>query len=200
MTLSNTQRVLELVRKQGVIRPKDLDALGIPREYLRRLCDRGALEHPGRGIYVAADARTTENQTLAEACKRVPHGVVCLLSALQFHDLTTQAPFEVWMAIGGKAWSPKVDYPPLRFVRFSEKTLAEGVETHRVGGVAVRVFSAAKTVADCFKYRNKIGLDVALEALRDCWRKRRATMDELWHAAETCRVANVMRPYLESLA
>ena len=182
-----------------MIRPRDLDAIDVPREYLGRLVARGVLERPGRGIYVAADVEPTENQTLAEACARVPRGVVCLLSALQFHDLTTQAPFEIWMAIGEKTWRPKVDYPPLRFVHFSERTLTAGVEEHRVGGVVVRVFGAAKTVADCFKYRNKIGLDVALEALRDCWKKRRATVDELWNAAATCRVANVMRPYLESL-
>ena len=196
---SHAERVLELVEKAGVIRPRDLDELRIPREYLRRLHAAGVLERPGRGIYVAADAQPTENQSLAEATKRVPQGVVCLLSALQFHDLTTQAPFEVWMALGEKAWRPHVDYPPLRVVRFSKRTLTTGVEMHRIGGVDVPVFGPAKTVADCFKYRNKVGLDVALEALRDCWRKRRATMDELWEAAEVCRVSNVMRPYLESV-
>ena len=130
----------------------------------------------------------------------MPHGVVCLLSALQFHELTTQAPFEVWLAIGEKARLPKVDFPPLRVVRFSGRALEYGIEEHRIEGVVVRVNSPAKTIADCFKYRGKIGLDVALEALRDCWKKRRATMDQPWSAAEVCRVANVMRPYLESLA
>ena len=125
--------------------------------------------------------------------------MVCLLSALQFHELTTQAPFEVWLAIGEKARLPKVDYPPLRVVRFSGAALEDGIEEDRIEGVMVKVYAPAKTVADCFKYRNKIGLDVALEALRDCWAKRRATMDELWQAAKTCRVANVMRPYLESI-
>lgn len=196
---AKSERVLNLLRQRGVIRPRDLDAIGVPREYLRRLVEQGVVERPGRGLYVAADVQPTENQTLAEASVRVPRGVVCLLSALQFHDLTTQAPFEVWMAIGEKAWLPKVDYPPLRFVRFSTRTLTAFVEKHVVAGVSVRVFTPAKTVADCFKYRSKIGLDVALEALRDCWKKRRATMDDLWKAAETCRVSNVMRPYLESL-
>ena len=192
-------RVLALVRQAGVLRPRDLDAEGIPREYLRRLLADGLLDRPGRGIYVAADLKPTPNHGLAEACKRVPHGVVCLLSALQFHELTTQAPFEVWLAIDGKARLPKVEHPPLRVVRFSGPALDSGIKEHRIEGVAVRVYTPAKTVADCFKYRNKIGLDVALEALRDCWKKRRATMDELWQAAKTCRVANVMRPYLESL-
>ena len=196
---SKKDRVLDLVRQAGVLRPRDLDAEGIPRVYLRRLLAEGLLDRPGRGIYVAADLKPTPNHGLAEAGKRVPHGVVCLLSALQFHELTTQAPFEVWLAIDEKARLPKVEYPPLRVVRFSGPALEDGIKEHRIEGVAVRVYAPAKTVADCFKYRHKIGLDVALEALRDCWKKRRATMDELWQAAKTCRVANVMRPYLESL-
>jgi predicted transcriptional regulator of viral defense system len=196
---SGKDKVLELVRQAGVLRPRDLDAEGIPREYLRRLLAEGLLDRRGWGIYVAAELKPTPNQTLAEASKRVPHGVVCLLSALQFHELSTQAPFEVWLAIGEKARRPKVEHPPLRIVRFSGPALADEVAEHRIEGVTVKVYRPAKTVADCFKYRNKIGLDVALEALRDCWKKRRATMDELWQAAKTCRVANVMRPYLESL-
>jgi predicted transcriptional regulator of viral defense system len=194
-----TERVLKLVQKAGVLRPRDLDELGIPREYLVRLRRRGDLERPSRGIYVLADAEVGESHSLAEACKRVPQGTVCLLSALQLHELTTQIPHEVWLAIDVKARSPKVDYPPLRIVRASGEALTYGVEEHRVEGVLVKVYSPAKTVADCFKYRNKIGLDVALEALRDTWRQRKATMDELLKAAKVCRVANVMRPYLESL-
>jgi predicted transcriptional regulator of viral defense system len=193
-------RLVQLARQAGVLRARDLDAEGIPREYLRRLVAEGLLDRRARGIYVAAGLKPTPNHSLAQACKRVPHGTVCLLSALQFHELTTQAPFEVWLAIGEKARLPKVDHPPLRIVRFSGPALAHGVEARQIEGVAVKVYTPAKTVADCFKYRNKIGLDVALEALRDCWKKRRATMDELWQAAKTCRVANVMRPYLESLA
>ena len=146
-----------------------------------------------------ADAELTENHSVAAACKRVPRGVVCLLSALRFHDLTTQLPFEVWMAVHPKARRPKLDHPPLRIVRFSGKSLSEGVEEHLVEGVSVRVYALAKTVADCFKYRNKIGLEVALEALREFWRDKRGTMDELWRYAEICRVTNVIRPYLESL-
>jgi predicted transcriptional regulator of viral defense system len=196
---SRKERVLDLVRRKGVLRPRDLDADGIPREHLRRLLDEGLLERTGRGLYVIAGSKPTPNHTLAEACKRVPHGFVCLLSALRFHELTTQAPFEVWLAIDEKARLPKVDYPPIRIVRFSGAALEFGVQEHRVESVAVRVYSPAKTIADCFKYRNKIGLDVALESLRDCRQKRRATTDELWAAAKVCRVANVMRPYMESL-
>lgn len=127
----------------------------------------------------------------------MPHGVICLLSALSFHEIGTQVPAEVWMAIDRRARRPVVQYPPMRFVRFSGAALSEGVETHSLEGQAVRVYSAAKTVADAFKYRNKIGLDVALEALRDGWAARRFTMDEVEHYARICRVERVMRPYLE---
>jgi predicted transcriptional regulator of viral defense system len=129
----------------------------------------------------------------------VPRGVVCLLSALRFHELTTQQPFEVWLAIGIKSWKPEVASPPVRIVRFSETALNFGVEQHAIEKIPVRVYSAAKTVSDCFKYRNKIGVDVALEALRDCMSQRKATVDELWEAAKVCRMTNVMRPYLEAV-
>jgi predicted transcriptional regulator of viral defense system len=196
---TKSQDVLELARRHGVLRPRDLAAYGIAREYLVRLHRQGLLDRPARGIYVLADAEPSEHQSLIEACKRVPHGVVCLLSALRFHRLTTQAPFEVWLAIGEKAWLPKLDYPPLRIVRFSGPALTDGVEEHILQGVSIRVTDPARTVVDCFKYRNKIGLDVALEALRDCWRQKKATIDQLHRAAKTRRMANVMRPYLESL-
>jgi predicted transcriptional regulator of viral defense system len=162
--------------------------------------EKGEITRVGRGLYVARGSRPTEHHSFAQASKRVPHGVVCLLSALRFHDLTTQSPFQVWLAISDKARLPKTDMPPLRIVRFSQKPLSYGVQNHRIEGVNVHIFSPAKTVADCFKYRNKIGLDVALEALRECRRKRRATSDEIWQAAKVCRVANVIRPYLESLS
>ena len=194
------EEVLELVRRAGVLRPRDLDRYGIARTYLQRLERRGLLERAGRGLYRLASADVTEHHGLATACKRVPHGVICLLSALRFHDLTTQAPFEVWMAIDVRARRPGGTAPPLRIVRFSGKALTAGVETHRIEGVRVRVYGPAKTVADCFKYRNKIGLDVALEALRDYRRTHPGGLDELWKFARICRVANVMRPYLEAQA
>lgn len=201
MAVTTAERVLRLTRRAGVLRPRDLDSHGIPRQYLSLLERKGLIRRTGRGLYVAADAaKVTENHTIAEACKRVPSGVVCLLSALRLHGLTTQTPFEVWMAIDVKAWRPKVDHPPIRFVRFSGAALSEGIERRKVQGVEVRYYNAAKTVADCFKYRNKIGLDVALEALRDCRRQRKATVDELSHFAKVCRVANVMRPYMEAVA
>ncbi len=199
MTETPISTIMRIAREKRVIRPRDLAAEGVPRAYLRRLVDKGLLARTARGIYTLPDADVTEFHDFAEAARQVPRGVICLLSALRFHDLTTQNPFEVWMAIGESQWKPKIEYPAMRFVRFSGAALEYGVERHEIEGVAVHVYSPAKTVADCFKYRNKIGLDVALEALRDCWRQRKATMDEIWAAAKVCRVANVMRPYLESL-
>lgn len=198
MKQNRTQKVLEIIRRMGILRPRDLDSYGIPRVYLQRLHQRQLLRRVGRGLYTLVDISATEHHTFAEACKRVPHGVLCLLSALRFHNLTTQAPFEVWMAIERKARLPKVDHPSIRFVRFSSRALTEGIEEQKIEGVPVRVYSPAKTVVDCFKYRNKIGIDVALEALQDCRRQRKCTIDEIWHYGHICRVTNVMKPYLEA--
>ena len=204
MTLRNTSsrgdQVVELTKRAGVIRARDLASHKIPRVHLKRLKEKGVLEQVSRGLYTLAGASVTEHHTLAEAAKRVPHGVVCLLSALVFHKLTTQSPFEIWLAIAPSARSPRVDYPPLRIVRMTGNAREAGVEKHDIEGVPVRISSAAKTVADCFKFRNKLGLDVALEALRDYRRDRHRSLDELWRLAKVCRVANVMRPYLEALA
>jgi len=194
------QRVLRLVRRLGIVRPRDLRAHGLPGEALWRLARRGLVEQRSRGVYALADHEFTEHHSLAEAAKRVPLGVICLLSALRAHDLTTQLPHEVWIAIDRKARLPRSGAAKLRVVRFSGKALTEGVERRMIEGVTVPIYNVAKTVADCFKYRNKIGLDVALEALREAWRARRSTSQDLWKYAEICRVANVMRPYLESLA
>ena len=199
LSMSKTQQVLELAREMGAIAAKDVEALGIHRQYLKRLEQLGLLIRSGRGIYTYVDAEITEKHSLVEAALRVPHGVVCLLSALSFHELTTQAPFEIWLAIDQKARSPKEAILPLRIVYMSGQALSAGIESHSIEGVPVRVYCLAKTVADCFKYRNKIGQDVALEALRSCCQQRRCTIDELWHYAKICRVQNVIRPYLESL-
>jgi predicted transcriptional regulator of viral defense system len=193
------ERLIDLVRNQGLIRPRDLTPLGISRIELTRAVRRGQLERVGRGLYGLPGRPVSAHGALAEVARRVPKGVVCLLSALRFHGLTTQAPFEVWLAIANKSIAPKLDYPPLRIVRFSGAALTEGVEEHVVDGVTVRVTGIAKTVADCFKYRNKIGLDISLEALREAWWEKRMTIDDLWYYAKVCRVANVMRPYLDSL-
>ncbi len=199
MPKSKAEQAIELAEKLGMVRARDLAGHGIHAMVLTRLVRKGKLVRAARGLYVLPDADVTERHSLAEAAKRVPNGTVCLLSALAFHDLTTVLPHEVWMAIPEKAWMPKVGYPAIRFMRFSGEALTEGVETHKIEKVTVRVYSPAKTVADCFKYRKKIGLDLALEALRETWRDKKATVDELWEFARICRVSNVMRPYLESV-
>jgi predicted transcriptional regulator of viral defense system len=194
------ETTLRLLRSQGMLRPRDLAQRDIPPDYLDRLCRQGLVERVARGLYVWPDAEVTEHHSLAEAARLVPKGVVCLLSALSFHQLTTQSPHEVWLMLPNKARVPKVTYPRLRIIRATGPALTEMVEEHPIEGVVVPVYSPAKTVADCFKYRSKVGLDVALEALRDALRQRKATMAELWSAARLCRMANVMRPYLEALA
>jgi predicted transcriptional regulator of viral defense system len=191
--------ILDMARRQGLLRPRDVEACGFSRMALSTLARQGQLTRLCRGLYALPDRSVSEHAALAEVVSKHPNVVVCLLSALQFHGLTTQSPFEVWVAIANKARAPKMDYPPLRIVRFSGDALTEGVEEHQVDGFTVRVTSVAKTVADCFKYRNKIGLDVALEALRESWNAKRVKMDDLWTCAQVCRVANVMRPYLETL-
>ncbi|MCB1817215.1 MAG: AbiEi antitoxin N-terminal domain-containing protein [Chromatiaceae bacterium] len=193
------QNILDLAAERSLIRPRDLTERGLPTVALTRLVRQGRLQRVGRGLYALPDRPVSEHNTLAEVARKHPQAIVCLLSALRFHDLTTQSPFEVWLAIPNKARAPKMDYPPLRIVRFSGEALTVGVEDHVIDGVPVRVTSVARTVADCFKFRNKIGLDVALEALQEAWRAKRVSMDELWHYATLCRVTNVVRPYMESL-
>jgi len=191
--------VVRHLKRHGVQRTRDLEKLGASRQYLSNLVTRGVILRVHRGLYALPDGDISEHRMLVEVCKRVPKGIICLLSALHFHDLTTQLPSRVWMAIDVKARRPNARFPPIRFVRFSGKSLEAGVKTYHIEGVPVRVYAPAKTVADCFKYRNKIGLDVGLEALRDYRRQRHASMDDLWRYAKICRVTNVMRPYLESL-
>ena len=191
--------MLALAQHQPLLRARDLSGHGVPTVVLTRLVAAGKLERVARGVYSLPGRAVSEHRSLAEAALRVPKGVVCLLSALRMHGIGTQAPFEVWMAIPPNAPTPRVDQPALRVVRMSGAALTEGVELVEIDGVQVPVFSAAKTVADCFKYRNKIGLDVALEALRDGWQQGKLPMDALWQCATVNRVANVMRPYLESV-
>ena len=194
------QQAEKVFRKHGgLLSTTQILALGIHPRTLYAMRDRGQLIQVGRGLYELAGKELTAHHTMAITCKRIPKGIVCLLSALRFHDLTTQAPFEIWMAIDRLARKPKEERLPLRVFRFSGQALQTGVEEHEIEGIKVRVYNPAKTVADLFKYRNKIGLDVAMEALREGWRERRFTMDELWHYSKICRVANIMLPYLESL-
>lgn len=200
MDNSIEQQILKFLKKKGIIRPRDLKEINGTREHLRRLLSKGLIERPERGLYMLPQKDLGENQNLIEACVRIPRGVICLLTALRFHEITTQAPFEIWMAIPNKATTPRVKNLNLNIVRFSGKAMEEGVETHQIIGVTIRVYSPAKTVADCFKYRNKLGIDVAIESLRECWRAKKCSMDDLWKYAKICRVSKIIRPYIEMLS
>ena len=200
MPSTPVSRIRKKLQHLGTARARELEAEGISRAQLSRLVAAGELERVSRGLYALPGHRGTEYSALLTVAKRAPQAVFCLLTALQLHGLTTQLPFEVWIAIGNKEHPPRIDYPPLRTLRFSAASLAYGVEVRRVDGTALRVTTVAKTVADCFKFRNKIGLDVALEALREARRERKASADDLWRCARIDRVTNVMRPYLEAIA
>jgi predicted transcriptional regulator of viral defense system len=195
-----------VLRHGGILRARDLAERGFSRQRIKRLVDRGEIERLGRGLYSLPDAEITRHHSLAEVCKRAPHAVVCLASALQFHDLTTQSPAEVWILIDKYARAPHLNYPPLRVFRASGEMLTSGVEEHLIEGVTVLVTNVPKTVADCFKYRNKIGLDIALEALKESLRRtpgtkiRPTTREEIRRYARLCRVECVMQPYLEALS
>jgi predicted transcriptional regulator of viral defense system len=199
MHSTHTDRLLRLAAERQIVRTRDARALGIPPNYLGRLVHKGLLKKVRRGLYASPTFSKAENATFVEAASQLPKGVVCLLSALRFHDLTTQSPRDVWMAIGQKSWAPKNSSISIRLVRMSGQSLSFGIKEYKIAGTMVHVFNPAKTVADCFKFRNKIGLDVAIEALRESRRRKKVSMDELWAAAKVCRVANVIRPYMESL-
>lgn len=199
MSRASENRIVELARKKGLLRAKDLSAEELPREYLSRMSAIGILQRVGRGLYALPNSETTQFHSLAEVSAAVPHGVICLLSALRFHGLGTQLPPDVWVAVSGPVWRPTKPPFPVRYVHMTGNSFLRGVESHVVDKVKIRVFSRAKTVADCFKYRNKIGLDVALEALRDYLDKTRGGADELWRYAKVCRVTRILQPYLDSI-
>lgn len=192
-------RALSLATKHGTVRSLDLEAAGVARAQVSRLVADGKLKRVARGLYALPDREPDANEALAVVTRRAPQTLFCLLTALRLHELTTQSHFEVWIAIGNKERAPRLDWPPLRVVRFSGGALEAGVEERKISGMTICLTSVAKTVADCFKFRSKVGLDVAREALRDALQRRRASVDELWRYAEICRVTRVMRPYLEAM-
>jgi predicted transcriptional regulator of viral defense system len=196
---THEKQVLRLARARRLLRARDVTRQGLPTIALTRLVQAGKLERVARGLYGLPGAAISEHRSLAEVSARVAKGVVCLLSALRVHEIGTQAPFEVWIAIPPHMVSPRLDQPAIRVVRMSEAALTDGVDRLNIDGIDVPVFNAARTVVDCFRFRNKIGLDVALEALRDGWSQRKFTLDDLWRHATTGRVANVMRPYIEAI-
>lgn len=184
----------------GMFRASALTQNGLSRKQIMHLTQQGALVRLGRGLYSRPDATVTENHTLAQFCARVPHGVICLASALQFHGIGTQNPWQLWALLEKGDRVPRMDYPPLHIVRASGDSFRAGVEEHVIEAVTVRVTNVPKTIADCFKFRNQVGLDVALEALKECLMERRADRASLRHYARICRVERVMRPYLEALS
>ena len=198
VTTASRSLILGVIRRLGIVRAADLERRGITRSSLYRLVRNGAVVRQARGLYAAASHIPSAHHALAQVAKRVPGSVFCLLTALRFHELTTQNPAEIWLALPEKARKPRLDYPRLRIARFSGEAFTEGVETHSVEGVEIRVYSAAKTVADCFKYRNKIGVDVAVEALKDLGRLHRGSATELARFSRICRVNRVMQPYLDA--
>lgn len=193
------QAVLQLARKRGLLRTSDVAGLGVPTVVLTRLVRSGKLKRAGRGLFTLPEHQPSAQRSLAEVSLRAPRGVVCLLSALRVHEIGTQAPFEVWLALPPGVIPPRIGSPSLRVVRMSGKSMTEGIKRLEIEGVRVPVFNAAKTIADCFKFRNKIGLDVAREALREVLQGRRASVDEIWRYAGIGRVTRVMRPYLEAM-
>lgn len=199
MNSTEEQKLLEYIAQHGIVRSQEVRAHGWAATYLQRLEESGLIKRVSRGLYTLQNSAESGQSNLALVCKRAPEAVVCLLSALRFHDITTQLPFEVWIAIGNKSRRPLIEYPPIRLMRFSGPALTQGIEHHLVDGVSISVYSAAKTVADCFKYRNKIGLDVAIEALKECRKKQLASVDEIWHYATVCRVTKVMQPYIQAI-
>ncbi len=199
MPLSPKQRILLLAKKKTLIGPKDLLALNLPREYLSRMAAAGLLEKAGRGLYRMPQAENSPFHSLAEVAAVVPKGVICLMSALRFHGLTTQLPPDIWVAVSGPGWRPIKTSFPVRYVHMTGDSHLKGVEIHSIDKLKVKIFNPAKTVADCFKYRNKIGIDVALEALRDYLKHFRGGTDELWHYAKICRVTKIIRPYLDGV-
>jgi predicted transcriptional regulator of viral defense system len=196
--MNREQQVLNLAEIKGIIRAEDVEAAGISRNYLYLLYREKQLDKVASGLYVLPGTPVTEHAALTWIAKRVPHAIIGLLSALNYHELTTQIPHEVWIAIPRGSWKPDIDYPPLNLTYVSGPAYSFGIQEHVLNGVPVKIYSPAKTVADCFKFRRKIGLDVAIEALREVWRSRKATIDELTDAAEIDRVSKVMRPYLEA--
>jgi len=199
MRKSKEQEVLDLAKKLGTIRIKDLLEREIHPEFARRLLGKEMLVRSGRGLYTLADAEITEHHELAVVGKRLPKGVVCLTSALRFHGIGTQLPRKIWLAIEKGSAQPSLFYPQISFVRFSGMSFSEGIDEHMIEGVAVRIYNPAKSVADCFKFRNRIGLEAAIEAVRESLHERKATSDEIYHYAKICRVWNIMKPYLEAI-
>ena len=196
---THTTRLLDYVGTHGTVRPSDLVNIGIPRQVLKRLYDRGELVRRARGVYSLPDYEPTRHTDLATVCARSRTATVCLISALDFHELSTQIPHAVWLMIDRSGRRPKIDHPPIHIVYASGKSLTEGIHTHKIEGIEIKMTTPAKTVADCFKYRDHVGQDIAIEALRTCLRQKKATPSDIFEMAKIDRVVSVLAPYLEVL-
>ena len=197
--VNHRQKVLQMARENGIVKASDLLEMGIPRATVARLVSENKLEKLARGIYCLPEAEFSEKESLIIISNLVPHAVFCLLTALQLHEITTQLPRKVWFAIPKGSHLPKITYPPIKIIQYSEIAYQEGIEIIRSDKFNLKVYNPAKTIADCFKHRNRIGIDIAIEALKEAYAKNKVTIDELWHYAKICRVSNVMRPYLEAI-
>ncbi len=191
---------MAILKIRDILKTSEIIELGTSKEYLRKLCLQGVIAKLTRGYYVLPDYEFSAMQSVVEVSKQIPNGVICLLSALRVHNFTTQNPFEVWIAVEARTWKPAVSMSTqIRYMIFSGQAFNAGIETKIIDNVEVKVYCPAKTAADCFKYRNKIGLDVALEALKEGLREKLFTIDELWKYAKICRVHQVIRPYIEGI-
>ena len=199
MAFTDSDQILRLARRRRLLSAADVREQGLTPQLLIKLHQSGKLERVARGLYSLPGSQPTGHQSLVEICRRVPRGVICLLSALQYHEIGTQLPHEVWLALPEATQTPPIDYPPLRIVRLRGGAYADGIETFIEGGSSLRVYGIDKTIADCFKFRHKIGVDVALEALKEAWRQRKLNLDRVAHFGKVNRVSKVMQPYLETI-
>ena len=199
MSANHADKLLCLAQAQPAVSARELAAAGVPSRVLSRMAASGRLRRVGRGLYTGIETSPSAHQSVIEVVKQAPKAVVCLLSALEIHEVGVQAPFEVWIALPAGTHAPRGTGTAIRVTRLSGAAFSEGIETIMIDGASVRVYNLAKTVTDCFKLRSKVGLDVALEALRGAWKARKVTMDELSRYAKVNRMSNVMRPYLEAL-
>jgi len=199
MPRTQTARILDLARRQPLLSAADLRSRNWSPQLLLKLHGTGQLQRVSRGLYSLPNSEIGEHQSIVEVCRRVPKAVICLLSALQLHEVGTQLPHQVWIALPEATQTPRIDYPSMRITRLRGEAYSEGIETLVEHGSTIRVYSLSKTITDCFKFRNKVGLDVALEALKEAWRQRKLNIDEVTRYARINRVAKVMQPYLEAV-
>lgn len=195
---THIDKIKEMAQRRGTVSAPTLNKAGIPSGMLCYMANKGMLRRISRGVYTLPD-HILGHETLSEVALNIPNGVVCLLSALQFHELTSQMPYETWVAIEKGSNYPRNLDIPVRIIQLSGVNFSTGIKTFSEDGVKIKVYNPAKTVVDCFRFRNKIGSDIAIDALRDAIRQKKATVDEIWEYARQCRAINVMRPYLETV-